>query len=103
MNKSLITLLAVLLPCGLGCFRGGPSPGPRSERPDSIEHTSRLDPPKTENSSAEVSFETEKDRRFAEFVAKTSGAMVRKLAVGIDRDGIMRVQLGQSAAPEDTL
>jgi len=50
-----------------------------------------------------MSFDTPRDQKFAEFVATTAGAMVQKVAVGIERKGVMRVQLGESAAPEDTL
>jgi len=79
------------------------APAPRAERSNGVNHASPTETPRAEHSKAEISFETEKDRRFAEFVAKTTGDMVQKIAVGIDRDGIMRVQVGKATAPEDTL
>jgi len=51
----------------------------------------------------DVSWETERDRTFAEFLQDKSGGMLRKAAVGLDRSGILRVELDKSVAPEDTL
>jgi hypothetical protein len=51
----------------------------------------------------EVSWDTERDRSFAEFLRVKSGAMIRKAAVGIERRGDLRIELDQSVAPEDTL
>lgn len=51
----------------------------------------------------EVSFDTTHDGRFAEFVADKSGGMVKKVAVGIERKGVMRVEVADSVEPEDVL
>ena len=51
----------------------------------------------------EVSFDTAHDGRFAEFVTEKSGGIVKKVAVGIERKGVMRVELGNSVDPEDVL
>jgi hypothetical protein len=52
---------------------------------------------------AEVSFDTPQDREFAKHVAESAGELVQKIAVGIERKGTMRLQLGQATEPEDTL
>jgi hypothetical protein len=54
-------------------------------------------------SKAEVSWDSEEDRRFAEFLRDNSGGMVSKAAVGIARKGLLQVELGRDAAPDDTL
>lgn len=51
----------------------------------------------------EASWETDRDRKFAGFLQDKSGGMLRKAAVGLDKGGILRVELDQSVAPEDTL
>jgi hypothetical protein len=79
-----------------GCDR--PAPPPVSPSPRPAERANRAGTHK-----AEISFDTPRDQKFGEFVAATAGGMVQKVAVGIERKGVMRVQLGESAAPEDTL
>ncbi|MEJ7639138.1 MAG: hypothetical protein WKF75_14490 [Singulisphaera sp.] len=54
-------------------------------------------------SGVEVSGETDRDRRFGEFVKKTAGGMLKAVAVGIERGNELRVELGEATAPEDTL
>ncbi len=49
------------------------------------------------------SYDTDKDRRFADFLRDNSGGMVRQAAVGIDREGKLRVQVDRSVSPDDTL
>jgi len=51
----------------------------------------------------EVSADTDRDRRFGEFVKKTAGGMLKAVAVGIERKNVLRVELGEATAPEDTL
>jgi len=51
----------------------------------------------------EVSWDTDRDRTFAEFLRDKSGGMIRKAAVGLDKHGILRIELDSSVAPEDTL
>jgi len=51
----------------------------------------------------EVSWDTERDRTFAQFLRDKSGGMLRKAAVGLEKRGVLRVELDQSVAPEDTL
>ena len=50
-----------------------------------------------------ASFDTERDRAFAEFVEQKSGGMVGEVAVGIERKGLLQVVLGRDASPDDTL
>lgn len=52
---------------------------------------------------AEVSWDTDRDRAFVEFLRDKSGGMIRKAAVAIERRGDLRIALDQSVAPEDTL
>jgi hypothetical protein len=52
---------------------------------------------------ANVSGETPRDLRFAEFVQSTAGDLVSDVSVGIDRSGRMQVVLTGQTAPEDTL
>jgi hypothetical protein len=103
MRRLAVTPLAFLLLLGAGCDR--PALPPRAEppkgdqdQPRRAERTARGGAP-----TADVSFDTPRDRRFAEFVAATAGDMVRKVAVGLERQGVMRVQLGEATTPEDTL
>ena len=49
------------------------------------------------------SYDTDKDRRFADFLRDNSGGMVRQAAVGIEREGKLRVQVDRSVSPDDTL
>jgi len=55
------------------------------------------------SAGVEVSADTERDRRFGEFVKKTAGGMDKAVAVGIERKNVLRVELGEATAPEDTL
>jgi len=49
------------------------------------------------------SYDTEKDHRFADFLRDKSGGMVRQAAVGIEREGKLRVQVDRAVSPEETL
>ncbi len=51
----------------------------------------------------EVSWDTERDGRYARFLRENSGGMVRKAAVGIENRGTLRVEIDRAVAPEDTL
>lgn len=91
-----------------GCSPGHsvPSPGipvaPTAAQPEpspprrDVIPTARQENPK-------YSYDTEKDRRFADFLRDNSGGMVRQAAVGLDREGKLRVQLDRSVSPDDTL
>lgn len=68
----------------------GPRPGP------DVIPSDRQDNPR-------YSYDTEKDRQFADFLRDKSGGMVRQAAVGIEREGKLRVQVDRSVSPDDTL
>ena len=53
--------------------------------------------------AAEVSWETPRDRPFAEFLRDNSGGMVHEASVSIEKQGRFQVVLDRSVAPEDTL
>jgi hypothetical protein len=48
-------------------------------------------------------WDTARDRRFAEFLRDTAGDMIRQSTVGLEKKGRLRVQLSRGADPEDTL
>ena len=115
----LIQCVAVALVCGCGRGTSAPArkdypaviesrPGPRAEETYSGHQTGVTQTGATQKARAtqtrpEVSFDTQRDKRFAEFVAKSAGDMVHKVAVGIERRGVVRVELGKNTDPEDTL
>ncbi|MBV8382961.1 MAG: hypothetical protein JOZ63_10155, partial [Planctomycetaceae bacterium] len=76
-----------------GAERAAPSAGATAQRPVAVQRPR----------AAEISWDTDRDRVFAEFLRDKSGGMVRKAAVGIERRGDVRIALDQSAAPDDTL
>jgi hypothetical protein len=51
----------------------------------------------------EVSADTEHDRRFGEFVREKSGGMIKSVSVSLERKNVLRVELSEATAPEDTL
>jgi hypothetical protein len=62
-----------------------------------------LKPTATSSAAPEISWDTDRDRTFAEFLREKSGGMIKKAAVGIERRGELRIELDRSVAPEDTL
>jgi hypothetical protein len=53
--------------------------------------------------TAEISWETPRDEKFAKFVRDHSGGMIRKAAVGLEQNGLVQIELDKSVAPDDTL
>jgi len=51
----------------------------------------------------ELSSDTERDRRFGEFVQEKSGGMIKAVSVALKRKNILRVEVSEATAPEDTL
>jgi hypothetical protein len=107
MKRSFSLLGYAALLAAAGCLRT--ESGPTTTSP-----TAPADQPPVESRSVrkttaagagapELSWDTERDRKFAEFLAGKSGGMIRKAAVGIDRRGELRIELDRSVAPEDTL
>ena len=99
----LMECAALLFMCGCDLPPSGPvevQPRPVSE---SKSASREGDGVRNNEHRAEISFDTAQDERFAEFVSKGVGSMVRKIAVGIEHRGVMRIELGNNTAPEDTL
>jgi hypothetical protein len=78
-------------------------PAYQVERPAEPVSTPRAERPVAQAGTPEVSYDTERDRVFADFLRAKSGGMLRKAAVGLERKGELKVELDQSVAPDDTL
>jgi hypothetical protein len=95
-----LALSAAVAAIGCGSSATIPPPG----RPSVDGRASRSEPPASRaGASADVSGDTKADLRFGEFVRETAGGMVRDVAVGLERKGLLQVVLGEQAAPEDAL
>jgi len=111
MKRSLVLLLGCASPGALaGCLQSDTDPAPSppvvaTASADSPRESSRtvLKPTATNAKAPEISWDTDRDRTFAEFLRDKSGGMIRKAAVGIERRGELRIELDRSVAPEDTL
>jgi len=104
---SIAMACSTLLALGGGCRPPVVEPGP--EPVETPRHsvarpapTADVIPPDRQD-HPRYSFDTERDRRFADFLRDKSGGMVRQAAVGIDKEGKLRVQLDRSVSPDDTL
>jgi hypothetical protein len=107
--RSLVLPLCAVLILG-GCSNRSTEPtlGPASartaERPPLAPPAQRRDViPPDRQEHPKFSYDTDKDRRFADFLRDNSGGMVRQAAVGIDQEGKVRVQVDRSVSPDDTL
>ena len=103
MNRSQLVFHCVL---GLGAIAGCGSSATLEEPRTST--AAAPVPTRTESqtpggSAAKVSWGSDRDRPFAEFLRDNSGGMVREASVGIENKGIFQVVLDRSVAPEDTL
>ena len=102
----LRTSLCGLLGVGLvaGCGPGAVDvPPPRAPTVESRPAERPAAPIRSQVNSENFTWETDRDRPFAEFIRDKSAGMVRKASVGIDRGGRFQVVLDRSVAPEDTL
>lgn len=102
-------LCAALLTLG-GCQPTVTEPPPTARAPGPVISHSVARPspsqdviPPDRQANPKFSYETEKDRRFADFLERKSGGMVRQAAVGIDRSRKLRVQVDRAVSPDDTL
>ena len=97
MNRTIVlgcTLSIALSGCmPKGAETAAPSTGATAQTPVAVQRPR----------AAEISWDTDRDRVFAEFLREKSGGMVRKAAVGIERAAKLRIELDRSVAPEDTL
>lgn len=94
--------------CGLVFTLAGCGPATMEPPPRALPSPTTQSPPSRETdhrgvAGIEVSADTERDRRFGEFVRKTAGGMLKAVAVGIERKNVLRVELSEATAPEDTL
>jgi hypothetical protein len=55
------------------------------------------------SNDAEISWDTERDAKFARFLRDNSGGMIKKAAVGLEKRGDLRVEISRAVEPEDTL
>ena len=104
MKRSL-TFSALTLGVGLipGCNPAAIE-APAPQTPPSISRPAeRSAAPAARVGATEVSWDTDRDRPFAEFLRDKSGGMLRKASVGIERRGSFQVVLDRSVAPDDTL
>ncbi len=60
-------------------------------------------PPVVDSAKPEVSWETDRDRAYAQFLQANSGGMIRKAAVGIEKKGNLKIEISRAVSPEDTL
>ena len=107
MNRLHLALPGALA-CGIlaGCGGGTAVEEPRqlptvASRPSEPERSADAAPAR--GRAAEVSWDTDRDRPFAEFLRDKSGGMIKEAAVGIAQKGRFQVVLDKSVAPEDTL
>ena len=98
MTRNLPTALAFSTLLAAGCLPDAPSPPPAVSRPDDRGSSAPAPRPR-----AELSWETDRDQRFAEFVRDRSAGMVKAVAVAIEKKGQLRVEIDKSVAPDDTL
>jgi len=106
MKRRFATTRAAILLALAGCLPAESGPGgtsaPVLNPPDEPRPVATGSAP-APSASPEVSWDTERDKTFANFLAEKSGGMVRKAAVGIERRGELRIELDRSVAPDDTL
>ncbi len=82
---------APLPPATSTAARPAPDPPPQDVIPPGRQENPRF------------SYDTEKDRRFADFLREKSHGMVRQAAVGVEREGKLRIQVDRSVSPEESL
>ena len=100
-----MNLCHLFLSCslGLGTIAGCGSSATLEDPRQSAPVASRPETQIPGASAAKVSWDTDRDRPFAEFLRDNSGGMVREASVAIENKGRFQVVLDRSVAPEDTL
>lgn len=97
--------MAAVLLGGCNARTTGTSPlppaAPGAERPAPAAPQDII--PRERQENPRFSYDTEKDRRFADFLREKSGGMVRQAAVGVEREGKLRIQVDRSVSPDETL
>ena len=100
MNRSLVFIHCALT---LGAIAGCGSTATVDEPRQTAPVASRRETQTPSSTTAKVTWDTDRDRPFAEFLRDSSGGMVREASVGIENKGRFQVVLDRSVAPEDTL
>ncbi len=84
-----------------GCL---PTPAEPPVAPPSVSRPAERNyPAPSSPSRADVSWDTDRDKTYAEFLRDHSAGMIKKAAVGIENKGLLRIELDRSVAPDDTL
>ena len=103
MTRKLAFLAHLPILAAAGCVPGA-TEAPAPQSPPAISRTSEADRPAPRPvSAAKVSWETDRDRPFAEFLRDNSGGMIHDAAVGIEKRGVVEIKLDRTVAPDDTL
>ncbi|SIO20381.1 hypothetical protein SAMN05444166_2975 [Singulisphaera sp. GP187] len=110
MSRRILNALVVFACAMPGCAPAPSAPAPArdsayrtSQRPGLPPVSSRRDAASVDQDQARFSGVTADDRRFAEFLRKNSGGMVRQASVNAKVGGQIRVELDNSVTPDDTL
>jgi hypothetical protein len=104
LRRAACSLALAALLAAPGCDNAATAPPPGRPAGDAdARDAGRAPGPATAPAPADVSGDTPADLRFGEFVRQAAGGMVKDVAVGIERRGLLQVVLGEQAAPEDTL
>ena len=104
MKRIRIASTGILILALAGCGPATMEPPPRAlPSPTSQSRPASGGADDRGGSVVEMSADTERDRRFGEFVRETAGGMIKAVAVGIERKNVLRVELSEATAPEDTL
>jgi len=111
MHRSLFLLGCASFMAVCGCVPAVDEPktspsvsgAPGTPPPIATPSDRQRSPSTDDNREPRISWDTERDRTFAEFLREKSGGMLRQAAVGLERRGVLRIELDQSVAPEDTL
>jgi len=103
MDRILVLLGSASLFAIAGCMPEQTENGSVPAPPPPVTTRTVQRPTAADPRAPEISWDTDRDRTFAEFLRDKAAGMVRKAAVGIERRGELRLELDQSVAPEDTL
>jgi hypothetical protein len=101
-SLALTWCAALLVLGGCNARTDEPTVTPTSARPGRTAPERDVIPPSRQE-NPKFSYDTEKDHRFADFLREKSGGMIRQAAVGVDREGKLRVQVDKSVSPDETL
>ena len=95
-------ILAFLVIALSGCGTDSTTIPQQSSPPSRTENTPYV-APRPVKALAKISWDTDRDRVFAEFLRDKSGGMIKEAAVGVERKGSLRIELDRSVTPDETL